>query len=92
MVQTAFTFDGRTFDPALDTERLSTQLVSVYRLMEDHKWRSLREIADATGKPEASISARLRDLRKLRFGSHEVERRRRGNAKDGVFEYRLEEE
>jgi predicted ArsR family transcriptional regulator len=57
--------------------------------MVDGKWRTLREIADALTIPEASASARLRDLRKERFGNYQVERQRRGEGRKGLFEYRM---
>lgn len=47
---------------------------------------SLAAIAKLTGDPEASVSARLRDFRKLRFGGHTVERR---YVEVGLFEYRV---
>ncbi len=79
-------FDGATFEPELDGERLSGQLERVRAAMLDGAWRSLAELAARTGAPEASVSSRLRDLRKARFGAHIVERRRRG---PGLFEYRM---
>lgn len=79
-------FDGRTFDPARDGPRLTRQHNRVFALMKDGAWRTLAVIAAACGDPEASISARLRDLRKERFGGHGVDRRRAG---PGLFEYRL---
>ena len=82
-------FDGATYDPALDKERLETQLGKVYRLMRDGKWRTLAEIQAVAGGSEAGCSARIRDLRKPRHGSHCVERRRRGEGKRGLFEYRV---
>ena len=82
-------FDGATYDPALDKERLQTQLGKVYRLMCDGEWRTLAEIAAVAGGSEAGCSARLRDLRKDRMGSYHVERRRRGEGKRGLFEYRM---
>lgn len=81
--------DGATFDPTLDRARLNRQAQVVFDLVKDHQWRTLREIAAATGEPEASISARLRDLRKVRFGGWIVDRRRRGDPSCGIFEYRL---
>ena len=48
---------------------------------------TLAQIADDCAASEASVSARLRDLRKPRFGGHTVERRRRTQS---VWEYRLE--
>lgn len=82
--------DGETFEAALDGARLNAQAMRVFSLMRDGVWRTLREISEATGDPEASASARIRDLRKPRFGKHTVHRRRRGDGKKGLFEYRLE--
>ena len=70
------TFDGETFDPALDHDRLTKQIGRVYDLMIDGKWRTLHQISEATGDPESSVSARLRDLRKDRFGGYQVSRQR----------------
>jgi len=82
-------FDGAVYDPALDHDRLSKQLGRVFDLIRDGRWRTLREMAAATGDPESSISAQLRHLRKPRFGSYVVEKRRRGLPDSGCFEYRL---
>lgn len=79
-------FDGPTFEPAKDGERLSAQMERVRSAMLGGAWRSLEELAALTGAPQASVSARLRDLRKARFGALTVERRRRG---PGLFEYRI---
>ena len=82
-------FSGSTYDPEHDGERLGGQLYRVFALMRDSEWRTLGEIASVAGGSEAGISARLRDCRKDRFGGHTVERRRRGEPKDGLWEYRL---
>jgi hypothetical protein len=82
-------YGGRTFDPVLDEERLNDQTIRIYRLMNDSKWRSLAEISDETGDPEASVSARLRDLRKDDFGAFVVNRRRR-KPSSGQWEYQLQ--
>ena len=82
-------FDGATYDPDFDHARLTSQLDRVRTLMQDGQWRTLREIADKVGDPEASVSARLRDLRKEKFGAWRVERRRRGAPERGLHEYRL---
>lgn len=82
-------FDGATFDDALDADRLTRQLDAVRRWMLGHGWQSLVEIADGAGygvAAVASISARLRDLRKPKFGGYVVERRRRTA---GTWEYRI---
>lgn len=75
---------GSTFNPDLDSERLAKQSSRVFALMKDGRARTLREISDATGDPEASVSARLRDLRRLGLT---VNRQRRGDEKRGLFEY-----
>jgi hypothetical protein len=79
-------FGGTTFDPARDEARLNEQCIRVYRLMKDSEWRTLYEISAVTADPVQSISARLRDLRKPKFGGFEVERQRRSG---GTWEYRL---
>lgn len=80
-------FDGSTFEAEKDAERLGRQFVAVRDLMKDGKWRTLREISSITKGPETSISARLRDLRKERCGSFQVERRRASDT--GLHEYRV---
>ena len=94
-------FGGATYDPALDRERLTKQLGRVYHVMQDGGWRTLAEIATDIrlfcghpgGRPphdtEAAISARLRDLRKIRHGAYEVGRRRRGAPSSGLWEYAI---
>lgn len=79
--------DGATYDHDKDGKRLGEQHRAVFDLMRDGQWRTLSEIEDATGHPQASISARLRDFRKARFGGHEVNRRRRADA--GTWQYQL---
>ena len=83
------TFDGTTFKPQFDLNRLTRQIDKVKTLMMDGKWRTLSEIGDETCYPEASISARLRDLRKERFGGYSVEHRRCVNQMRGIWEYRM---
>lgn len=87
------TFDGETYEPARDQVRLSGQLQAVYDVLGDGKWYRLTQLAylaslQLGGKrvSEASASARLRDLRKPRFGAHTIERRSIGG---GLFEYRM---
>lgn len=87
---TGLTYHGTTFDPALDEDRLNEQTVRVYRAMLDEQWRTLHELSDITGDPLQSISARLRDLRKPAFGAFDIQRRRRGVASVGLWEYRMQ--
>lgn len=86
MNQAALNFDGYTYEPALDAERLTGQLLRVWQLMRDGKWRTLAEIASAVDGSEAGVSARLRDFRKPKFGALHVDRRR---VDGGLYEYRL---
>lgn len=79
-------FDGKTYNAERDKDRLKTQLFNVWRLMKDSRWRTLEQIAAKVGCPEASVSARLRDFRKSKFGSHTVERM---YVHRGLFKYRL---
>lgn len=82
-------FDGADYEPMNDQARLSGQLLRVFDLMKDGRWRTLPEIATATTDPAASISAQLRHLRKERFGGHTVNKRHRGTVKAGLWEYQL---
>lgn len=79
-------FDGETIDDKRDTSRLQIQLAKVRSFMWDGRWHTIPEVAEATGAPEASVSARFRDLRKTKFGAYNVERRYVSN---GLFEYRI---
>jgi len=75
--------DGKTFDPEKDYERLNRQQRLVFDVMKDGKWRTLRIIGALTVQPEASISARLRDFRKLGL----TVERRRVEGQSGLWEY-----
>jgi len=82
-------FDGPAYCPQLDKERLTRQLGRIHDLMIDGQWRTLSEIATITGDHEASISADLRHLRKERFGRFIVNKQRRGNKEQGLWEYQV---
>ena len=88
--QPAFDFDGATYVASLDKVRLNAQLKRVVRAMRDGRWRTLAEIERITGDGQASVSARLRDLRKEKFGASKLDRRRRGEEQRGLHEYRIE--
>lgn len=79
-------FSGETYDHERDGVRLAKQWWDVWRFMLDGEWRTLSQISQQSGHPMQSISARLRDFRKKRFGSHTVERR---YLHDGIWEYRV---
>lgn len=79
-------YRGETYIPSLDGERLGRQLALVAACMASGSWMTLREIEAVTGQPQASVSARLRELR---HRGATVERRRRGSVKVGLHEYRV---
>lgn len=80
--------DGHTYDLQQDRDRLNRQARDVWDVMIAGGFYTLRAIEDATGHPQASISARLRDFRKPEFGAHTIERHRSGVAK-GRYVYKL---
>lgn len=85
-------FDGETHEPEHDRKRLGRQLQAVFDLMQDGAWWTLDNLERelfwrfAVTASTQSISARLRDLRKPKFGGHTVNRRRLCG---GVYEYQL---
>lgn len=83
-------FDGETFCPERDEQRLTSLMERVYTFMADGEWRTLSEISRACRGSEASVSARLRDLRKEKFAdkypNHGVERAR---VSVGLYNYRV---
>lgn len=79
-------FDGNTYDRKQDSKRLSSLLKRVRLIMLQGNWRTLKELKDETGGTESSVSARIRDLRKEKFGGHEIERKR---IVGGLYAYRL---
>jgi len=86
-------FGGKTYIKTLDGKRLGRQMQAVYDFLDSEDgWYTLHELEIEleyqTGRiyPQASISARLRDLRKI---GRRLDRRRRGEGKWGVHEYRL---
>jgi|APSaa5957512535_1039671.scaffolds.fasta_scaffold24847_3 hypothetical protein len=79
-------FDGETYQPEFDESRLSVQMRRVYDAMRDGLWHTLGELSELTATPEASLSARIRDFRKPKFGGFVVDRKRGGN---GLHYYRL---
>jgi hypothetical protein len=79
-------FDGHTYEAGQDHARLTGQLERVYKLMLDERWHTLHDIAAVAGGSEAACSARLRDLRKPKYGSHNILRDRIGG---GLWRYRM---
>ena len=79
-------FNGADYDHERDSVRLTGQLLRIWNVVNDGRWRTLKDIANITGDPEASVSAQLRHLRKPRFGGHTVEREYINN---GLYKYRV---
>jgi hypothetical protein len=66
------------------------QLSDVYQIMQDHGWRTLRELATRHGNlPEASASARLRELRRVGYIVERRPARLPAGVKAKVYEYRV---
>ena len=79
-------FDGQTYVHARDHARLSGQLDLVRQILSDRQWHTLEEIAELVGGSVPGVSARIRDLRKSKFGSHEIDRE---YVSAGLWRYRL---
>lgn len=78
--------DGETFERTRDDRRLDTLAARVHAFMSDGQWHTLAEIRAACGGTEASCSARVRDLRKKKFGGWHVSHSHCGK---GLWKYRL---
>ncbi len=88
-------FDGATYEPEADQNRLATQLVYVRELMLSGGWWTIAQLIDAiwkrgAGATQQGVSARIRDLRKPRFGGYVVERRHAPGGAAGLYEYRIQ--
>lgn len=70
---------------AVTQEGRARQRYEVWSCIRDQQWWTLYAIAERTGNPAQSVSARLRDFRKKRYGELIIERR---YVRQGVFEYR----
>lgn len=78
--------DGQSFSRKRDGARLNKQAQDVFNVMADGRWHTLSDISGKTNHPEASVSARLRDLRKPKFGGFTVERQALSK---GLWQYRM---
>lgn len=79
-------FAGAGYRTTADHDRLEKQHDRIKRVMMDGRWRTLDEIHDLTGDPQASISAQLRHMRKQGFGNHTLNRNERA---PGLYEYQI---
>lgn len=81
-------FDGETYDHGQDGERLTGQLGRVFDAVRGGRWLTLGGLATITTGSEGGVAARLRDLRKERFGGWNIERKR-SPLFPGLWLYRL---
>ena len=76
-----------------DAHRIKNQrervIISMQICAHSGTWVTLGEISRWIQAPEASVSARLRDLRHARYGGFIVSKQRRGEPKKGLWEYRI---
>ena len=79
-------FAGKTYDHDRDRKRLEGLLGRVRAILADGQWHTLPELSKAACGSEASVSARIRDLRKPEFGGFTVDKEFIGN---GLWRYRL---
>lgn len=75
-----------TLDRERDGDRLARQMRDVLMAVDDGGWYTLTDLEQITGHPQASISARLRDLRKPKHGGRTVDKHYVGH---GLWLYRL---
>lgn len=80
-------FDGDTYKRELDCARLTGQLNRVREALSRwERWWTLSELQAVAGGSEAGISARVRDLRKPKFGNFIIEHKR---CEDGLWRYMM---
>jgi hypothetical protein len=79
-------FAGAAYIAARDDGRLERQRDRVFYALKGAGVLTLRNIAEVTGDPEASISAQIRHLRKPKHGAHTVDKIHIIN---GLYGYRL---
>jgi len=88
----SFVFKGvkfKSMPPSWGPEEKSKaakQRARVRKVVMDGDWHTLAEISERTGDPEASVSARLRDFRKPKFGAFNVVREK---MRDGLYQYKV---
>ena len=83
--------DGQTYAPDRDGDRLGRQYQAVKAIMLDRQWHTLPGLCSLLEQQgihasDAAVSARLRDLRKAKFGEYTIERQ---YIADGLWRYRM---
>lgn len=83
-------FSGFTYRRELDEARLTNLLRKVLWCLLNGEWWTLAQLRTGCGGSEAGISARIRDLRKTKFGGLTIQHRRQEtNSRSGLWQYRL---
>lgn len=80
---------GSAYEEETDGTRIAIQMETIKELMSDGRERTLAEIESLTGYPQGSISAQLRHLRKARFGSYDIRKRRMDGSGTWLYWMRL---
>jgi len=78
--------DGETFNTERDLARLDNAMGRIWTFIQDGNWHTLAELSAVGECSEACASARLRDLRKAKFGSYQINRSHCGK---GLWKYRF---
>lgn len=78
---------GKTYNPKKDMDAISRQCRAVWAVVKDGEWYSLERIKELTGAPEASVSARIRDLSNKHGCTYE---KKRDPNHRGLWWYRFE--
>ena len=87
-------FDGATYDRDRDGKRLTGQLEAVAHILATHEWVELPELVAKVRMcvgghvTDSGVTARVRDLRKEKFGGHVIYSRA-ARFGGGVWEYRM---
>lgn len=68
-------------------KRLTTQRGRILHRLKQGGWYTLDTLSALENAPQASVSAQLRNLRKLKYGGYTIERR---HIKNGLYEYRMQ--
>jgi RIO-like serine/threonine protein kinase len=86
LIQISFSERAQALAEAtIDVSQWMPALKKVYEVMRSGRWMTLAEIAFQSGYPEASVSARVRDLHNLKGIAYQKRK-----AKEGcLYEYRL---
>lgn len=74
---------GATFDLDRDGQRLTAQQMRVYNVVKSGDYYTLSQLSTITGDPEASVSARIRDLKRFGFDM------RKEYVSRGLWRYRM---